>query len=181
MQFRPLRMLIDWNRRRQERRRRAKLNQGGLHAGPYRTATQHKSNEPDKRLRRIDRKLLKAARQGKDFEVASLLSNDAKVDAQDKDGSTPLILAAEGLHHNCVLMLFRKGADVTIKDNDGRTALDRIPKVEEGSWEETLDYAASDSNMGPVRGYDEWVPNPLFKKAEEIRNLLISFGADTDS
>lgn len=180
MQFRPLKRLIDWSRRRREGRRRAELNKGGIHAGPYRTAVPSESKDRPKKLRRIDKKLLKAAREGKDFEVTYLLSNDAHVDAKDKEGNTPLMVAAEGLHYKCVLALLRKRADVCIKDNAGRTALDRVPKFEEGNWEPTLDYPASDSK-GPVIGQDEWVPNPLFENAEKIRELLISFGAETDS
>ena len=45
------------------------------------------------------------------------------IDSQENDGSTPLILAAYFNHLNVVRFLFKNGADTSIKDIDGQTAL----------------------------------------------------------
>merc|ERR1712165_490129 len=45
------------------------------------------------------------------------------IDSQENDGSTPLILAAYFNHLKVARFLFENGADTSIKDNDGQTAL----------------------------------------------------------
>jgi len=46
------------------------------------------------------------------------------IDSQENDGSTPLILAAYGNHEKVVQILLQKGADKSIKNTYGETALD---------------------------------------------------------
>jgi ankyrin repeat protein len=48
----------------------------------------------------------------------------ANVDAQDSSGKTPLMLAAEVGEDEAVRLLVQKGADVKLKDESGKTALD---------------------------------------------------------
>ena len=56
------------------------------------------------------------------------MANGAKMDARDKDGQTPLHLAAA--EHSCledcgqmIELLLAKGADVNARDNQGKTPL----------------------------------------------------------
>jgi ankyrin repeat protein len=52
-----------------------------------------------------------------------LIRNGAEVNAWDKRGCTPLMLAAEKGRTETVEMLLSKGADVNAKDKHGNTAL----------------------------------------------------------
>ena len=47
-----------------------------------------------------------------------------KLNLKDSDGQTPLMLAIEYGHQRCVELLLHAGADVQIKDRNGRTAAD---------------------------------------------------------
>jgi hypothetical protein len=52
-----------------------------------------------------------------------LLERDAGIDAQDMDGNTPLMLAVMSADTAAVELLLEKGADVSIQNRDGKTAL----------------------------------------------------------
>ena len=68
--------------------------------------------------------LLRAAREGKDDTVKSLLSSpNVDVNATDDNGSTALIEAARFGHDDVVQALLARGADVKAKDRDSKTAL----------------------------------------------------------
>ena len=68
--------------------------------------------------------LLRAAREGKDDTVKSLLSSpNVNVNATDDNGSTALIEAARYGHDDVVQVLLTHGADVKAKDKDSKTAL----------------------------------------------------------
>jgi ankyrin repeat protein len=69
------------------------------------------------------RSLNMAARIG-DVELANLaLKAGAQVNARDEAGATALMLAAHGQHDRLVKVLLDHGADPTIHDADGHTAL----------------------------------------------------------
>jgi ankyrin repeat protein len=55
--------------------------------------------------------------------VRLLVKKRADVESKNKDGQTPLSLAAKFRHKAVVQLLLKKGADVESKDNSGRTAL----------------------------------------------------------
>jgi hypothetical protein len=59
------------------------------------------------------------------------LSKGADVNARTKDGTTALMLAAEGAKLEVIPMLLAKGADINAKDNRGQTALMKAAK---GRW-----------------------------------------------
>jgi ankyrin repeat protein len=65
-----------------------------------------------------------AARGGHDDAVLALLEYGAEVNALSKQGETPLHEVSGRGHKEIVQMLLFYGADPTIKDIDGRTALD---------------------------------------------------------
>ena len=64
-----------------------------------------------------------ACLRGEDACVSELLAHNASVDAADKAGATPLIVASYGGHAQCVDLLLKAGADDTLK-YEGKTAID---------------------------------------------------------
>ncbi len=65
--------------------------------------------------------------------ILNLLLNTkgADINIQNKEGSTPLVVAAEKNHHGAIELLLNRGADITIKNNKKKTALDiAIEKLE---------------------------------------------------
>ena len=55
--------------------------------------------------------------------VRSWVASGAEINVVDKYGNTPLMLASQGLHSECVAEMLRLGADARRVDNDGMTAL----------------------------------------------------------
>lgn len=53
-----------------------------------------------------------------------LIDNDAYVDAESPNGTTPLMMAAYYASPNAVKLMLEEGADPTLKNQDGMTALD---------------------------------------------------------
>lgn len=54
----------------------------------------------------------------------ALLEAGANINARTKDGTTPLMLAAQSAKPGLVKFLIQKGADWKLKDNSGKTAYD---------------------------------------------------------
>jgi ankyrin repeat protein len=65
-----------------------------------------------------------AAENGLSWLGEILLEHGAKIDAANKDGATPLILAAQWQHRDFAAMLIRRGANPAIADREGKTAPD---------------------------------------------------------
>ena len=53
-----------------------------------------------------------------------LIENDAYVDAESPNGTTPLMMAAYYASPNAVKLMLEEGADPLLKNQDGQTALD---------------------------------------------------------
>jgi ankyrin repeat protein len=53
-----------------------------------------------------------------------LIDNDAYIDAESPNGTTPLMMAAYYATPNAVKLMLEEGADPTLKNQDGMTALD---------------------------------------------------------
>jgi ankyrin repeat protein len=63
--------------------------------------------------------------------VAYLLDRGASIDARDQWGDTPLIVACAKGNTATAKLLIERGADATLKDQEGRTARERsAPGVE---------------------------------------------------
>ena len=67
---------------------------------------------------------MKAAWNGHDTVIPLLLEADAQIDAQDKWGNTPLILASIQGKEAAVRELLKGNPNLDLKDTWGKTALD---------------------------------------------------------
>lgn len=74
-------------------------------------------------MRKIDRKLLEAAKSGDTEALQVALKGGADVNAQDRNGWTSLMWAAGNGHENCVLMLIEAKTDINAQDHYKWTAL----------------------------------------------------------
>lgn len=53
-----------------------------------------------------------------------LIKNNVNVNSQDKDGNTPLMIAIKKLNPGIIILFLKSGADLTIKNKEGKTAID---------------------------------------------------------
>jgi ankyrin repeat protein len=65
-----------------------------------------------------------AASKGYTGMMRLLIENDAYVDAESPNGTTPLMMAAYYSSPNAVKLMLEEGADPLLKNQDGQTALD---------------------------------------------------------
>jgi uncharacterized protein len=79
--------------------------------------------------------------------IGLLLDRGAHIDATDeKSGATPLMLAAALARTQAVALLLARGANPTIKDHQGRTALERAKETEDEEIVKLLETAIAHSN-----------------------------------
>ena len=71
--------------------------------------------------------ILNAAARGDAAQVTALLSSGAKVEARDRDGRTPLLLATHGNHVEVARLLIAAGADVNAKNSAVRECMLAMP------------------------------------------------------
>lgn len=71
----------------------------------------------------LNEQLIDAARRGDIAETTRLLDANANVNAQNKDGITPLMIAARNDHALACKLLINKGAIIETQDSTGMTAL----------------------------------------------------------
>jgi hypothetical protein len=74
----------------------------------------------------LDEQMLNAAKGGLHRTLSFKLNDGAKPNATDDEGKTPLHLAAEGGHVECIEVLLKRGADWRLKDKGGKTARDYV-------------------------------------------------------
>jgi ankyrin repeat protein len=65
-----------------------------------------------------------AASKGHIAMMRLLIDNDAYIDAESPNGTTPLMMAAYYASPSAVKLMLEEGADPTLKNQDGMTALD---------------------------------------------------------
>lgn len=61
-----------------------------------------------------------------DFETVNKMICASVIDCRDKDGRTTLMVAALHSHSNIIEKLVTSGADISLKDNEGRNAYIRL-------------------------------------------------------
>ena len=75
-----------------------------------------------------EERFLKAAENGNLKKIKSMLNKEVNIktliNAVDKENNTALILASKFGYHEIVKIFIENGADINIKNNDGKTALD---------------------------------------------------------
>jgi len=65
-----------------------------------------------------------AASKGHTAMMRLLIDNDAYIDAESPNGTTPLMMAAYYASHMAVKLMLEEGADPNLQNQDGQTALD---------------------------------------------------------
>jgi ankyrin repeat protein len=64
-----------------------------------------------------------AAIDGKVSSIAFLLSKNEYINIQDANGCSPVVIATQHNHHDCVMYLILNGADMNLCDSNGDNAL----------------------------------------------------------
>jgi len=132
---------------------------------------------------------LKRLIEGHKSDAAKLIIDSGKVDinAKDRDGRTPLLLASVNAEKEIVDALLAKGADIKAKDKDGRTALHAAIQMTQTEIatvliEKGADVNATDSSgMTPLLLAQQRSPDlvDLLKKngaKEPVNNQLSPYG-----
>ncbi len=89
--------------------------------GPWVLASQPSVSEKTQELLTV---LARKAMQQEEIErIGQLITDGADVKAHDKDGVTPVLVAAAGGHAAAVELLIKAEADVNVKNKDGLTPL----------------------------------------------------------
>ena len=126
-------------------------------------------------------------------EIDKLIKNGADVNAKDKDGNTPLMLASFGsLNSDAVKALIKAGANVNAKNNEGLTPL-MLAAIYNPDALKILIKAGADVNAKDNVGdtpltyailkiSDMGKANPdMIKKKLDIIKVLIKAGADVNA
>jgi ankyrin repeat protein len=124
--------------------------------------------------------LLDACLKGKTAQVIEALNNDADINCRDRDGNTPMMLAAFDGYSDIVKMLLDKGAKADILNPRGRTALMFASSGPFPGTVELLLKAGADPN---IADQEEAFTALMFAAAEgqkEVVEVLLKYGADPE-
>ena len=124
-----------------------------------------------------DPPILEASSNGDLGKVKSLIEAEANINAKNKDGNTPLHLAAREGHENVVKLLVEAGVDIKAKDKYGNTPLHFAAR--EGN--ENMAKLLVDAKAG-VNKKNSIGDTPLHFAAgrghEDVARFLVEAGAD---
>ena len=126
-----------------------------------------------------------AAQRGRRDVAMDALLQGARVDTQDEQGTSPLMLAAAGGHYDLVRFLLERGAKVDLRRNDGVTALLlAVTHQRAAVVEALLEGGASVQISGPRLGLRGMTPLHtwvLTSGPARIGRALLEAGADPRS
>lgn len=133
-----------------------------------------------KNLAALNRALLEAAEMGDVEGAKSALDAGADVNARNRDGATPLLLAADGsfienVKPRLVRLLITRGADVQTRDKAGNTALMGIAAGDNEGMLPFLLAQGAQINAQNTEG-----ETALFYALAENRKVLLDNGADVN-
>jgi len=127
---------------------------------------------------RLNYGLINAAEKGDTEMVKRAISNGADVNANDKYGVTPLMVAVLKGHTEVARLLIEKGADVNARNKDGVTSLMLASMKGHGEIAKMLAEKGADVN---ARNKDGETPLILavYNNNEDVVEVLLKTGADT--
>lgn len=101
--------------------------------------------------------------------VEAMISCGAEIDALDQDGYTPLHIAAGYLHEQVISVLMKSGADPSLEDNSGRSALTLVETLLQNTPATTSLFSkrlAMEAVSSTLRSYmfEEIVPLSIIQK-----------------
>ena len=123
----------------------------------------------------------KAARMGDEAAVKSLLEAGVDPDVPDKDGETPLLLAAYFGRTEVVRLLLDSGAEIDMADAFGRTPLMRASQLGRGEVVQLLLGASADLTIKDGKGITALMYAADVSGDEEVFRYILEAGADVDA
>ena len=114
------------------------------------------------------------------FTVKELIEKGVNPNAQTKDGTSPLHIAAKKDGTEITNLLIARGADVNSKDRNGMTVLMAAAFEGQGPNAEVLLSAGADINAMDDKGFTAlmWA---TFKGFPEVVEILLEFGAEVNA
>lgn len=133
---------------------------------------------------RLNQQLVDASSDGNVSEMKNLIAQGADVNCcKDGGKGTPLMIAAFHAQSEAVRLLLDSGADLTLQDREGKTALHKATaqcQPEGLKTVEMLLQAGGDLNTEDRKGYKPWfwafhVPQHMWRACKPMRQLLFKY------
>jgi len=132
----------------------------------------------------LNQKLVDASSNGNIAEMKNLIAEGADVNCcKDGGKGTPLMIAAFHAQAEAVRLLLNSGADISLQDRDGKTALHKATaqcQPEGLKAVEMLLEGGADLNDEDRNGYRPWfwsfhVPQHMYRQCKPMRQLLFKY------
>ena len=108
--------------------------------------------------------------------IQKIVDHGAHVNAVNKDGATPLLLACSAAHEGAVRLLLKVKADTNIADGDGDTTLHAATYCSEETLQAVIDYGAH-VNAVNKRGRTSLLLSCFYRQMDSVK-VLLEAGAD---